>query len=143
MPTYPDRPVHAAYAVVIVGGAIMGSSTAWHLATSPDFDGRILIVERDPSYAMCSTAHTNSCIRQQFSTELNIRISQFTAEFVKTLRERMGGDPRVPKLSIRNFGRICSNLCSEEVDYSVSTERQWRLPISRREPRRLGRNSGE
>ena len=84
-------PAKNGYDVVIVGGAIMGSSTAWFLSDNPDFNGSVLVVERDPSYEFCSTAHTNSCVRQQFSTELNIRISQFTAEFVKTLRERMGG----------------------------------------------------
>ncbi|MEM9852638.1 MAG: FAD-binding oxidoreductase, partial [Pseudomonadota bacterium] len=98
-----DAPAHDSYDLIIVGGAIMGSSAAWFL-TDMGFDGRILVVERDPTYSACSTAHTNSCIRQQFSTELNVRISQFTADFVKNLRARMGGDPRVPELSIQNFG---------------------------------------
>jgi glycine/D-amino acid oxidase-like deaminating enzyme len=92
--------------VLIAGGAIMGSAVAWFLTQLADFDGRIVVVERDPSYAQCSTTHSNSCIRQQFSTELNIRISQFTAEFVKTLRARFGGDPRVPNLKIHNFGYL-------------------------------------
>lgn len=99
-------PVHSAYDVVIVGGAIMGSSVAWFLTQEPDFKGRVLVVERDPNYEFCSTAHTNSCIRMQFSTELNIRISQFTADFIKNLRARMGDDPRVPELRIQNFGYL-------------------------------------
>ena len=96
----------SSYDVVIVGGAIMGSSTAWFLTENPDFDGSVLVVERDPTYEFCSTAHTNSCIRQQFSEELNIRISQFAAEFVTHLRDHMGGDERVPELSIKNFGYL-------------------------------------
>jgi glycine/D-amino acid oxidase-like deaminating enzyme len=92
------------YDVVIVGGAIMGSATAFFLSRNPDFDGSVLVIERDPSYAMSSTAHTNSCMRQQFSTELNIRISQFAADFVKNLRANMGGDERVPQLTIQNYG---------------------------------------
>ena len=74
------------------------------LTENSDFDGRVLIVERDMTYEACSTSHTNSCIRQQFSTPLNVRISQFTADFVKNLRENMGGDERVPNLSIHSFG---------------------------------------
>lgn len=97
-------PAQARYGVVIVGGAIMGSSTAWFLSDNKDFDGSVLVVERDTTYEACSTAHTNSCMRQQFSTELNVRISQFAADFVKNLRAYMGGDERVPELSIRNFG---------------------------------------
>jgi len=95
---------HATYDVVIVGGAMMGASTAWFLSQDPDFQGRVLVVERDMRYENCSTAHTNSCIRQQFSTTLNVRISQFGADFIKNLRRYMGGDERVPKLSIQSFG---------------------------------------
>ena len=92
------------YDVVIVGGAIMGSSAAWFLTNNPDFNGSLLVVEKDPSYEFSSTMHTNSCMRQQFSTELNVRISQFAADFVKNIRSYMGGDDRVPELSIQNFG---------------------------------------
>lgn len=99
-------PERDSYDVVIVGGAIMGSSTAWFLTQNPDFDGRVLVVEMDRSYANSSTAHTNSCMRQQFSNELNVRISQFAADFVKNLREYMGGDARVPELDIQSYGYL-------------------------------------
>ncbi|MEM8578847.1 MAG: FAD-binding oxidoreductase [Pseudomonadota bacterium] len=98
---FATTPEHSSYDVVIIGGAIMGSATAWFL-TDAGFDGRVLVIERDPTYAACSTAHTNSCIRQQFSTELNVRISQFAAEFITHLPERMGAE--APRLSIHNFG---------------------------------------
>ncbi|WP_417586708.1 NAD(P)/FAD-dependent oxidoreductase [Pararhodobacter oceanensis] len=97
-------PAHQVYDVVIVGGAIMGSSAAWFL-TEAGFGGRILVVEKDPSYAQCSTAHTNSCMRQQFSNALNVQISQFAADFVKNLRARIGDD-RVPELTIQNYGYL-------------------------------------
>ncbi len=100
----PTAPAKSSYDVVIIGGAIMGASTAWFLSDNPDFDGSVLVVEKDPSYENSSTAHTNSCMRQQFSTDLNVRISQFAADFVKNLRQYMGGDDRVPELSIRSFG---------------------------------------
>ncbi len=99
-----QTPTHDSYDVIIVGGGIMGASTAWFLTDNPDFDGRVLVVERDPTYEFASTTHTNSCMRQQFSEELNVRISQFAADFVKNLRHYMGGDDRVPELAIRSFG---------------------------------------
>ena len=105
MQGFRTEPGHDSYDVVIIGGAIMGSSTAWWL-TELGFPGRVLVVERDPSYAKAATALSFSCIRQQFSTELNIRISQFGAEFVQSLRARMGGDERVPELKIQNFGYL-------------------------------------
>ena len=97
-------PLKTSYDVVIIGGAIMGSSTAWFLTDTPDFNGSILVIERDPSYEFAATSHTNSCIRQQFSTDVNVRISQFGAAFVQGLRRAMGDDPRVPDLRIQNFG---------------------------------------
>ncbi|MFT5345202.1 MAG: glycine/D-amino acid oxidase-like deaminating enzyme [Dinoroseobacter sp.] len=99
-----QTPAQTSYDIVIIGGAIMGSSTAWFLTEQTDFDGRVLVIERDMSFATCSTAHTNSCMRQQFSEELNVRVSQFAADFVNNIRARMGGDARVPNLSIRSFG---------------------------------------
>lgn len=98
-----DRPARTAYDVVIVGGAIMGSATAFFLTEDPAFTGRVLVVEPDPTCARAGTGLTNSCIRQQFSTAINVRISRFGAEFFEDLPARMR-DPRVPAMRIRNFG---------------------------------------
>ena len=101
-----NQPKQPSYDVVIVGGAMYGSSVSWFLADNPDFDGSILVVERDPNYTACSTVHTNSCIRQQFSREINVRISQFGADFVKNLKSYMGNDERVPNLPIHSYGYL-------------------------------------
>jgi glycine/D-amino acid oxidase-like deaminating enzyme len=116
------KPLATSYDVVIVGGAIMGSSVAWFLRNNADFDGTVLVVERDPTYACCSTTHTNSCIRQQFSEELNVRISRFGAEFVQNLRKYMGNDERVPELKIQNFGYLY--LADNEAFASVLRQNQ-------------------
>lgn len=100
----PKTPSKSSYDVVIVGGAMYGSSTAWYLTDNPDFDGSILVVERDPSYEFCSTSHTNSCMRQQFSNELNVRISQYAADYIKNMRAYMGGDERVPDVLLQSYG---------------------------------------
>ena len=100
------RPARDRYDVVIVGGAMMGSATAWWLAQDAGFGGSVLVVERDGTYERAATTLTNSCIRQQFSTALNVRISRFGAEYVQNLRGYMGGDERVPALRIRAFGYL-------------------------------------
>lgn len=104
MPQTFEAPKRPSYDVVIVGGVMYGSSVAWFLANNLDFDGSVLIVERDPTYEFTSTAHTNSCMRQQFSQEINVRISQFAADYVKNFRSFMGNDPRVPEVTLQNFG---------------------------------------
>ena len=97
-------PLQKSYDVVVVGGAMLGSSVAWFLSTNTSFKGSILVIEKDPTYKFSSTAHTNSCIRQQFSTEINVKISQFGADFIKNFREYMGGDERVPIVPFQSFG---------------------------------------
>lgn len=81
--------------VVIVGGAIMGSSVATFLARRDDWHGRVVVVERDPTYRTSSTTLSAASIRLQFSTELNIEISRFGISLIKHLDEWLGvdGDP--------------------------------------------------
>lgn len=76
--------------VVIAGGAIMGASSAWFLSREPRFGGRVLVVEKDPAYARCSTTLSVSSIRQQFSTTVNIRISQYGFGFLRQVEEETG-----------------------------------------------------
>ena len=116
------RPEKKHYDVVIVGGAMFGSSVAWFLSNNADFDGSILVVERDPSYEFCSTAHTNSCMRQQFSRQINVQVSQFAAEFVKNFRQFMGDDPRVPDIPFQTFGYMY--LADNEAFAQVLKENQ-------------------
>ena len=104
MKKFEKNPKRSAYDVIIIGGAIMGSSAAWFLSQNPDFNGSILVVEKDQNYEFCSTAHTTSCMRQQFSTKLNVQISQFAADFVLNLQEYMVDKIRIPKLKINSFG---------------------------------------
>ena len=99
-------PKQKLYDVVIIGGAMLGSSVAWFLTDNPDFKGSVLVVERDPTYEFAATSLTNSCIRQQFSAAINVQISQFGAEFIKNFQKYMGHDPRVPKPLLHSFGYL-------------------------------------
>lgn len=78
--------------VVIVGGGVMGSAIACFLAMDPAFDGRVVVVERDPSYRRASSALSASSIRQQFSTPENIRMSCFGWRFLVAADEHLAVD---------------------------------------------------
>lgn len=69
----------------------MGSAVAYFLKES-GFGGSVLVIERDGSYAQASTALSASGIRQQFSSPLNVQISQFGVAFIKGASERWGVD---------------------------------------------------
>jgi glycine/D-amino acid oxidase-like deaminating enzyme len=61
-------------------------------------------------------------MRQQFSDPLNVRISQFAAEFVNNLPRFMGNDPRVPNLRVQSFGYLY--LADNERTANVLRENQ-------------------
>jgi sarcosine oxidase subunit beta len=58
---------------VIVGGGVMGASTAYHLARRGVKD--VVLLEREPYLGQMSTGQCAGGIRHQFSTEINIHLS--------------------------------------------------------------------
>ncbi|MBL8710271.1 MAG: FAD-binding oxidoreductase [Rhodospirillaceae bacterium] len=75
--------------VVIIGGGVIGSSTAYFLSANPDFSGSIAVVEKDPTYAEAATPRSAGGIRLQFSTAENVLISAFGAAFIKAADEHL------------------------------------------------------
>ncbi|MEL6482247.1 MAG: FAD-dependent oxidoreductase, partial [Pseudomonadota bacterium] len=70
--------------VVIVGGGIVGTATAWQLAAM-GHAAAVTVVERDLSLHAASTGRSTAGIRQQFSTPCNIRFSRYGLAFLKRL----------------------------------------------------------
>jgi FAD-dependent oxidoreductase domain-containing protein 1 len=94
------------YDVVIAGGAVMGSSVAYHLATQPAFQGRILVIEPDMTYARSASALSASSIRQQFSSPVNIRISLFGIAFLRNIQQHLTIEDDVPNIGLKEGGYL-------------------------------------
>ncbi len=92
--------------VAIVGGGVIGSACAFFLARNPDFAGRVVVLERDPTYERCSTARSVGGIRQQFSNPENIRMSQFAIEFVRDVQSELSVDDDPVDLSFVEGGYL-------------------------------------
>ncbi|MBM3492281.1 MAG: FAD-binding oxidoreductase [Alphaproteobacteria bacterium] len=96
----------AVFDVAIVGGSVMGSAAAYFLTADPGFHGRVLVLERDPSYHEASAARSWGGFRQQFSTPENIRMSAFGVGFFREAAGRLAVDGEAPDLGIRAPGYL-------------------------------------
>jgi FAD-dependent oxidoreductase domain-containing protein 1 len=91
--------------VVIIGGGVMGSALAyWLTRLSPSL--AVTVIERDPSYANASSALSAASIRQQFSTAVNIRISQASIAFLRCAADTLRVGEEKPNIMLREDGYL-------------------------------------
>ncbi|CAN5338518.1 FAD-binding oxidoreductase [soil metagenome] len=96
----------SSYDIVIVGGAVHGASTAYHLASDPGFHGKVLLIEKDPTFQFAATALSAGSIRQQFSSAINIAISLHGIDFLRKIGERLAVDDERPDVGLREGGYL-------------------------------------
>jgi len=100
----PDDSSADAFDVVIAGGAVMGSSVAFHLAALGEGKLRILVVEQDTSYQRSASALSAGSIRQQFSTAINIDISLHGIAFLRDIDRHLGLDGEKVDVGLKEGG---------------------------------------
>ncbi len=110
--------------VAIVGGGIMGASTAYHLARRGCTD--VVILEKD-LLAQASTGLSAGGIRQQFSHPANIRLSQEAVRVFERFEEEFGAD-----VEFRQVGYLFlaqSEEVWQEFLANVEIQRQHNVPV--------------
>ena len=91
--------------VVIIGGSVIGSSVAWNLRQD-GFNGRIVVVERDPSYVHASAFLAMGGIRQQFCTPVTVQMVQHSVALWKQFDERFALTGHKPRAWFRQRGYL-------------------------------------
>jgi FAD-dependent oxidoreductase domain-containing protein 1 len=91
--------------VVVIGGGVMGSALAYWLTRLEPSVG-VTVLERDPSYQHASSALSAASIRQQFSTAVNIRISQASIDFLRKAADELAVDGERPDIQLREHGYL-------------------------------------
>lgn len=87
--------------VVILGGGGVGSSVAYFLsALAPEL--KIVVCERDTTYAHASTTLAAGGVRQMFSTPENVLMSQFGLAFVRSAADLLAVGDHVPELGLKD-----------------------------------------
>ncbi len=92
------------YDIIIVGGGVIGSSTAYHLMADDRL--RVAVIERDPTYAKASTPLSIGNVRIQFNLKENVLISQYAFEFMTDFEEKMEVEGVRPKISWHRDGNL-------------------------------------
>jgi sarcosine oxidase subunit beta len=104
--------------VVIIGGGIIGSSVAYHLAEAGCKD--VVVLERDSRQGLGSTGKATGGVRAQFSTSINIQMSLYSIEFLSRFKEATGRDS-----GYKPYGYLFVATNEHQLDYLKETgERQ-------------------
>jgi glycine/D-amino acid oxidase-like deaminating enzyme len=114
--------------VAIIGGGVIGSAIASFLASEPGFQGKIAVIERDPSYRFAASALSLSSIRQQFSTPVNIAMSQYGIAFLREADRHLAVEGEAQALALREPGYL----------FLADAAREPRLAANHRLQRSLG-----
>src|SRR5260370_14108350 len=75
--------------ILIIGGGVMGTSIAYHLAQHGG--NRVTLLERQ---ALCTgtTGHSGAIVRQHYSNDFTIRMAKESLHVFQHFNERIGGE---------------------------------------------------
>jgi sarcosine oxidase subunit beta len=118
--------------VVVIGGGVMGTSTAYHLAKLGCCD--VVLLEKD-QLASGSTGLSVGGIRQQFSTEANIRISQESVKVFERFEEEFETE-----IDFRQHGYLF--LATDSQDWAdfqdnVAVQKSLEVPVQLLSPEEI------
>ena len=74
--------------VIIIGGGVMGASTAYHLAARGVKD--ILLLEKEEFFGQGATGRCAGGVRYQFATEVNIQLSLLSLPMLERFEDEIG-----------------------------------------------------
>ena len=118
-----SRGADATADVLVLGGGVIGAATACLLAR--DYGARVRVLEPDPSYTRASSALSASSIRQQFSTPINIALSQASLAFLRILGDELAVDGERPDVGLveRGYLYLASALSADALRTSAELQR--------------------
>ena len=109
--------------IVIIGGGVIGNSIAYHLAKM-GYARATMVLEKD-QLGFGSTGKCAGGIRQQFSSEVNVRLSMSSLKFFEHFEERTGYPAH-----LQQNGYLILASTEEEIDsFSKNVAMQRKLGL--------------
>ena len=110
--------------IIIIGGGVMGASTAYHLATKGVKD--ILLLEKEDFFGMGATGRCAGGVRYQFSTEVNIHLSKASLPMLERFEDEIG-----QPVDYHKWGYLFLLTKEDEIEtFKRNVELQHRLGIA-------------
>ncbi|MCJ7584068.1 MAG: FAD-binding oxidoreductase [Anaerolineales bacterium] len=96
--------------IVIIGGGVMGASTAYHLAARGQKN--ILLLEKEEFFGQGATGRCAGGVRYQFSTEINVRLSLESLPMLERFKDEIGQE-----INFQKCGYLFVLTKLEDVEY--------------------------
>lgn len=124
--------------IIIVGGGVMGSSTAYHLRKL-GYEGEVTVFEKDPIYEYSSTPRSAGGIRQLFTTEINIKLSRYSLQQYKKFSETMkiNGEPAAIDFRQQGYLFLATDNMLSAIYGQKKLQNDMGVPSQFLEPREL------
>lgn len=90
---------------IIIGGSIMGSSIAYHMAMA-GHAGDIVVVEPDPSYEWAAAPRSSGGVRLMHGLPENIEMSRYGQEVYKDFARLMDVDGEPGRFDFAEYGYL-------------------------------------
>jgi len=96
--------------IIIIGGGVMGASTAYHLAARGQKN--ILLLEKEEFFGLGATGRCAGGVRYQFSTEINVELSKKSLPMFENFKNEIGQD-----ISYQKCGYLFALTRPKDVEY--------------------------
>lgn len=123
MGPYPPAPRGDVAKIVIIGGGVIGSSTAYYLALA-GHAADVVVIEPDPTYEFAATPRATGGIHQLFSVPENIRIAQYGHEIYGQFETLMAVDGDKAPIDFHRMGYLWLGSGRDDIDQLMAS---WRV----------------
>jgi FAD-dependent oxidoreductase domain-containing protein 1 len=109
--------------IVVIGGSIMGSSIAYHLAMAGHASD-VVVIEPDPTYEWAAAPRSSGGVRLMHGLPENIEMSRYGREVYKDFARLMDVDGEPGRFDFKEFGYLY--MVAGAVDTAM-IEENWRV----------------
>jgi len=113
--------------IIVIGGGVMGASTAYHLAERGVKD--VLLLEKEDFFGQGATGRCAGGVRYQFATEVNIQLSLKSLPVLDEFEERFGQAVDYQKVGylflLTEEDSVAQFEQNVQLQHSLGVETEW------------------